>query len=99
MFCLLGNVTTAAPETSERKRRTMLEQIASSERDQSVLGRPSPPTVGRWRSLAVLRPDLIAEWHPTRKRRARSLQDRAAHASPGVVALQRVLPRMAGLTE
>jgi DNA-directed RNA polymerase subunit RPC12/RpoP len=65
MFRLLGNVTTAAPETSERKRRTMLEQIASGERDQSVLGQPSPPTVRRWRSLAVLRLDLIAEWHPT----------------------------------
>jgi hypothetical protein len=66
MFCLLGNVTTAAPETSERKRRSMLEQIARGERDQSVLGRPSPPTVGRWRSLAVLRPELMGEWHPTR---------------------------------
>jgi DNA-directed RNA polymerase subunit RPC12/RpoP len=66
MFRLFGTVTTAAPETSERKRRTMLEQIASGERDQSVLGPPSPPTVGRWRSLAVLRPGLMREWHPTR---------------------------------
>lgn len=66
MFCLLGNVSTAAPETSQRKRSTMLEQIAIRERDQSVLGPPSPPTVGRWRSLAVLRPDLMDEWHPTR---------------------------------
>jgi Probable Zinc-ribbon domain/ROS/MUCR transcriptional regulator protein len=66
MFCLFGNVTTAAPDLTERKRRSMLEQIASGERDQSVLGAPSPPTVGRWRSLAVLRPDLLQEWHRTR---------------------------------
>jgi hypothetical protein len=66
MFHLFGNVTTVAPETRERKRRSMLAQIASGERDQSVLGNPSTPTVGRWRSLAVLRPDLMDEWHRTR---------------------------------
>ena len=66
MFRLFGNATTAAPETTARKRRTMREQIASGARDQSVLGGASPPTVGRWRSLAVLRPDLMREWHPTR---------------------------------
>jgi Probable Zinc-ribbon domain len=66
MFCLFGNVTTAAPDLTERKRSSMLDQIASGERDQSVLGAPSPPTVGRWRSLAVLRPELARELHPTR---------------------------------
>ena len=66
MFHLYGNVSTAAPETTERKRELMREQIATGERDQSVLGPPSPPTVGRWRSLAVLRPELMAEWHPRR---------------------------------
>lgn len=72
MFHLLGNVSTAAPHSSERKRRTMLEQIASGERiqpyDRERARRvpPGPPTVRRWRSLATLRPDLAAELHPTR---------------------------------
>lgn len=72
MFRLRVNVTTAAPETSKRKRRTMLEQIASSQRvrpydhDPSERVFPGPPTPGRWRSLAALRPDLSAELHPTR---------------------------------
>ena len=68
MFHLHGNDSTVAPETSERKRQTMLDQIASGERDQSVLGSAPPPTVQRWRSLAVLHPQLMAEWHPTRNR-------------------------------
>jgi Probable Zinc-ribbon domain/ROS/MUCR transcriptional regulator protein len=66
MFHLHANDSTVAPETSERKRRTMLAQIARGERDQSALGPPSPPTVQRWRSLAVLHPELMAEWHPVR---------------------------------
>ncbi len=66
LFRLHGNMSTVAPETGERKRRTMLDQIASGERDQSVLGVPSPPTVQRWRSLAVLHPELMDEWHPNR---------------------------------
>jgi hypothetical protein len=68
LFRLNGNVSTVAPETAERKRETMLAQIASGERDQSVLGQPSPPTVPRWRSLTVLHPLLMDEWHPTRNR-------------------------------
>ncbi len=72
MFHLLGNVTTAAPKTSQRKRQTMLRQIATGERiqpydrepDKQVA--PGQPTVRRFRSLAILRPDLAAEWHPTR---------------------------------
>lgn len=66
LFHLFATTSTAAPETSARKRRTMLEQISTGERDQSVLGPASPATVRRWRSLAVLRPDLLGEWHPTR---------------------------------
>lgn len=66
LFRLNGNVSTVAPETAERKRKTMLAQIASGERDQSVLGQPSPPTVPRWRSLSALHPLLMVEWHSTR---------------------------------
>ncbi len=68
LFRLNGNVSTVAPETAERKRETMLAQIASGERDQSVLGQPSPPTVPKWRSLMVLHPQLMDEWHPTHNR-------------------------------
>jgi hypothetical protein len=67
MFHLHGNDSTVAPETSERKRSAMVAQIASGERDQSVLGKAPPATVQRWRSLAALHPQLTAEWHPTRK--------------------------------
>ena len=72
LFHLLGSVSTAAPDTSARKRATMLEQIATGRRVQPYEYAPAervppgPPTVGRWRSLAVLRPDLAAELHPTR---------------------------------
>ena len=72
LFHLLGSVSTAAPDTSARKRATMLEQIAAGQRvqpydrDSAERVPPGPPTVGRWRSLAVLRPDLAAELHPTR---------------------------------
>jgi hypothetical protein len=65
MFQLHKTVSTAAPHTSERKRATMLEQISSGQRDQSVLINPSPPTIGRWRSLASLHPQLLSEWHPS----------------------------------
>ncbi len=66
MFRLFGNVTTIAPETGERKRISMLGQFARGERDPSVRRSPAPPTVGRWRSLAMLWPELMREWHPTR---------------------------------
>jgi hypothetical protein len=61
LFHLFGNITTAAPDTSERKRQTMLEQIRSGQRDQSVLGGSSPATVARWRSVATFHPGLMAE--------------------------------------
>jgi hypothetical protein len=73
MFHLLGSVTTAAPQTSARKRRTMLDQIASGERVQPydlAAGDQNKPQPGgrvqRWRSLEALRPDLVAQLHPTR---------------------------------
>jgi predicted transcriptional regulator len=56
MFRLHANDPTVAPETTERKRQTMLDQIARGERDQSVLGSAPPATVQRRRSLAVLHP-------------------------------------------
>ena len=68
MFHLHANDSTVAPETRERKRQTMLDQISSGERDQSVLGPPTPSSVQRWRSLAVLHPQLMDEWHPTHNR-------------------------------
>lgn len=72
MFHLRGNVTTAAPQTSARKRATMREQIDSGRRVQpadmpeQTRVPPGPPTVPRFRSLAALRPDLVAQLHPTR---------------------------------
>jgi hypothetical protein len=66
MFCLFGNVTAAAPATPELRRRSMLEQIAGGQRDQSVLLAPSLPTVWRWRSLRVVRPDVARGWYLTR---------------------------------
>jgi ssDNA-binding Zn-finger/Zn-ribbon topoisomerase 1 len=72
LFHLRRNVSTAAPDTSKRKRASMLEQIASGERVQPYEqppGKrtpPAPPTVRRFRSLAVLRPDLVVQLHPTR---------------------------------
>ena len=68
MFRLHANDSRVAPEKSERKRQTMLDQIASGERDQSVLGPPTSSSVQRWRSLAVLHPQLMDEWHPTHNR-------------------------------
>ena len=66
-FCLPRNVSTAAPETSDLKRVQMLEQIHTGRRDQATIPRGIvPATVGAWRSLAALRPDLLAEWHPAR---------------------------------
>ena len=72
LFHLPRVVSTAAPDTSARKRVTMLEQIATGQRvqpydrDPAERVPPAPPTVPRWRSLAALRPDLAAELHPTR---------------------------------
>lgn len=72
MFHLLGNVSTAAPATSERKRETMHRQIDRGERTQppemapGAFTRDSRVRVGRFRSLAALRPDLAAQLHPTR---------------------------------
>lgn len=68
MFRLHANDSTVAPETTERKRQTMLDQIARGERDQSVLGSAPPATVQRWRSVAVLHPRLMDEWHPSQNR-------------------------------
>ena len=66
LFHLVGSTTTAAPDTSARKRQSMLEQIRSGQRDQSVLGGASPATVARWRSVATLHPRLMTEWHEQR---------------------------------
>ena len=79
----------------ERKRETMLAQIASGERDQSVLGRPSPPTVPRWRSLTVLHPQLMDGVAPDPQPRPRPLQRRSVFASEDLVALPGVRTRVA----
>jgi len=66
-FRLPRNVSTVAPETGGLKRAQMLEQIRTGQRDQSAIPRGIvPATVGAWRSVAVLRPELLVEWHPTR---------------------------------
>jgi hypothetical protein len=66
---VLLDVTTSTigPSTRDRKRESMLEQIDRVERKQPVGGSDLQTTVG-WRSLAVLRPDVAAGWHPTRNR-------------------------------
>jgi ssDNA-binding Zn-finger/Zn-ribbon topoisomerase 1 len=66
LFRLFATVSTVAPETAERKRASMLEQFATGQRERSPATPPALPTVGKWRSLAVLHPRLLGEWHPTR---------------------------------
>jgi hypothetical protein len=66
LFHLFANVSTVAPETAERKRAAMFEQLASGQRDRSVPRPTAAPTVGKWGSLAALHPELVREWHPTR---------------------------------
>jgi len=66
MFRLFATVSTVSTGDRGAKRASMLAQISSGERDRSVLGSPSPPTVGRWRSLGALHPELMREWHATR---------------------------------
>ena len=66
MFRLLITTSTVASDTQERKRRSMLKQIASGERDQTALNRIATGNVSRWRSLGALRPDLLPEWNSTR---------------------------------
>lgn len=66
LFHLRGIVSTAGPGTSQRKRRTMLEQIASGEREQPDGSERSAPSSSRWRSLGTRYPGLLREWHPTR---------------------------------
>lgn len=66
MFHLNRNVSTEAPELTERKRRWMLDEFDTGDRDRLNANRPGPATVGRWRSLAFLQPALAAELHPTR---------------------------------
>jgi hypothetical protein len=62
MFRLPVGASTAAPFTSELKRDTMLEQIASGDRAQPTSGAAVPPTILRWQSLGVRQPDLLREW-------------------------------------
>ncbi len=67
-FLLNLTTSTVGPATSELKRDTMLEQIATGARDYPLpeAGRPTPAA---WRSLAAVHPELIAEWHPSRNRK------------------------------
>jgi hypothetical protein len=66
MFHLYTSTSTVAPETAERKRASMIEQFATGQRERKVPVPPGPPKVGKWRSLAVLYPELLREWHPSR---------------------------------
>jgi len=71
-FLLNATTSTVGPVTSERKRETMREQIASGARSYPV-GNGARPTPPAWRSLAAVRPELLAEWHPRRNRKLESL--------------------------
>jgi rubrerythrin len=66
LFHLYAVTTTAAPEFSARKSSCMRAKIEQGESQW-----PLPPParrgfVARWRSLAVLHPELLAEWDPER---------------------------------
>ncbi|MDQ6819698.1 MAG: hypothetical protein M3076_05065 [Actinomycetota bacterium] len=54
MFRLFGNVSTAAPETSERKRRSMLDEIATGATSlcSARRRRRRSPGGARWRCRA-----------------------------------------------
>ena len=64
LFHLDVSMSTACPETGELKRASMLEQIADAGPGRVYpLAEPgAPPTIPRWRSLAVRRPDLMVDW-------------------------------------
>ena len=64
LFHLDVTTSTACTETSELKRASMLEQIADAGpgRVYPLAERGAPPTIPRWRSLAVRRPDLMVDW-------------------------------------
>jgi hypothetical protein len=64
LFHLDVTESTACTETSELKRASMLEQIADAGpgRVYPLAERVAPPTIPRWRSLAVRRPDLMVDW-------------------------------------
>jgi hypothetical protein len=66
-FHLNMTATTVGPATRDRKRESMLEQIDRGEREYPIDARGLRTAVG-WRALAVLRPDVAADWHPTRNR-------------------------------
>jgi hypothetical protein len=63
-FHLLATTSTASAATGERKRTRMIEQIAAGGpgRVYPLTETVAPATIGRWRSLAARRPDLLAEW-------------------------------------
>jgi hypothetical protein len=65
-FRLNLTASTVGLETRKRKRETMLEQIDRGERQYPLSVPAGPPTPPRWRSLEVVRPDLLTEWHPAR---------------------------------
>jgi rubrerythrin len=64
LFHLDVSASTACADTSELKRASMLEQIADAGpgRVYPLTERGAPPTIPRWRSLAVRRPDLMIDW-------------------------------------
>jgi hypothetical protein len=66
-FLLNLTASTVGPATRELKRDSMLEQIATGARNYPLPG-GGHPTPATWRSLAAVRPGLIAEWHPSRNR-------------------------------
>jgi hypothetical protein len=64
LFHLDVTTSTACADTSELKRASMFEQIADAGpgRVYPLAERGAPPTIPRWRSLAVRRPDLMVDW-------------------------------------
>ena len=95
LFRLNGNVSTVAPETAERKRETMLAQIASGERDQSVLGQPVAADRPEMALAHGAPPPTDGGVAPNPQPRPRPLQRRSVFAFEDLVALPGVRTRVA----
>ncbi|HTU79411.1 MAG TPA: zinc-ribbon domain-containing protein [Solirubrobacteraceae bacterium] len=67
---------TCSAEESGRRRKRANERVAKGEfgtvvtspeaSEHAHIAARWPPSISRWRSLAVKHPELLAEWHPTR---------------------------------
>jgi rubrerythrin len=66
-FRLNATASTIGPVTRDRKRDSMLDQIDRGERTYPIDARGLRTAI-EWRSLAIRKPDVAADWHPKRNR-------------------------------